>query len=133
MVVIGGLPVALRQPDDRGAAAAALIDAFSPTALFFAGVVVATGVFSAWLHVGEVTALWTTGYGRTLLLKVGVLSLVFATGAYNWLRVKPTLGSPAAAGRLRRSATVELAIAVLVLAVTAVLVATPLPTEAMTP
>lgn len=132
-VVIGGLPVALRQPDDRGAAAAALIEAFSPTALFFAGLVVATGVFSAWLHVGEVTALWTTGYGRTLLVKVGVLSLVFGTGAYNWLRVKPTLGSPAAAGRLRRSATVELAIAVLVLAVTAVLVATPLPTEAMTP
>lgn len=133
VVVIGGLPVALRQPDDRGAAAAALIEAFSPTALFFAGVVVATGVFSAWLHVGEVTALWTTGYGRTLLVKVGVLSLVFGTGAYNWLRVKPSLGSPAAAGRLRRSATVELAIAVLVLAVTAVLVATPLPTEAMTP
>lgn len=136
LVVAVGLPVALRPPDRQiapGAAAAALIHAFSPTALFFAGVVVATGVVSAWLHVGAVSALWTSAYGRTLLLKLGVLSLVFGTGAYNWLRVKPALGDTAAAGRLRRSALLELAIAALVLAVTAVLVATPLPTETPIP
>ncbi len=133
VVITAGLPVALRQPTGRGAAAAALINAFSPTALFFAGVVVATGVFSAWLHVGAVSALWTTGYGRTLLLKLGVLSAVFGTGAYNWLKVKPTLGDPAAAGRLRRSAAVELTVAVVVLAVTAVLVATPLPADTVNP
>lgn len=133
VVITAGLPVALRQPTGGGAAAAALINAFSPTALFFAGVVVATGVFSAWLHVGAVSALWTTGYGRTLLLKLGVLSIVFGTGAYNWLKVKPTLGDPAAAGRLRRSAAVELTVAVVVLAVTAVLVATPLPADTVNP
>lgn len=129
-VVVAGIPVALRQPTERGAATAALINAFSPTALFFAGVVVATGLFSAWLHVGEVSALWTTGYGRTLLLKLGVASLVFGTGAYNWLKVRPALGREEAAGRLRRSAALELAIGLVVLVVTAVLVATPLPTDA---
>ena len=133
VVVTAGLPVALRQADGRGAAAAALINAFSPTALFFAGLVVATGVVSSWLHTGEVSALWTTGYGRTLLLKLGVLSMVFGTGAYNWLKVRPALGNPAAAGRLRRSAAFELAVALVVLAVTAVLVATPLPADAPNP
>lgn len=133
VVVAAGLPVALRQDRDGGAAAAALIHAFSPTALFFAGMVVATGVLSAWLHVGTLPALWTTGYGRTLLIKLGVFSLVLGTGAYNWLRVKPALGDRAAARRLRRSATIELGIALLVLAVTAVLVATPLPGETSIP
>lgn len=127
VVTTAALPVALRQPTGRASAAAALINAFSPTALFFAGVVVATGVFSAWLHLGEITALWTTDYGRTLLLKLGVAALVFGTGAYNWLKVKPRLAREPQAGRLRRSATVELTIALAVLAVTAVLVATPLP------
>ena len=133
VVVIAGLPVALRQPTGGGSVAAALINAYSPTALFFAGIVVATGVFSAWLHVGAMSSLWTTSYGRTLLLKLAVLSIVFGTGAYNWLKVRPALGSPAAAGRLRRSATVELIVAMVVLAITAVLVATPLPAHTLIP
>lgn len=133
VVTAAAIPVALRQPSGRAAAAAALINAFSPTALFFAGMVVATGVFSAWLHLGTVPALWTTAYGRTLLLKLGVAALVFGTGAYNWLKVKPALEHEHTAGRLRRSAIVELIIALAVLAVTAVLVATPLPTPPAAP
>lgn len=127
-VLLVGIPVALKlAPLERGPAVAALVNAFSPTALFFAGAVAATGVFAAWLHLGEVPALWESAYGRTLLLKLGVLSVVFGTGAYNWLKVKPTLGDEAAAGRLRRSAIVELAVGAVVLAVTAVLVATATP------
>lgn len=127
-VVLVGIPVALRlAPGERGAAVAALVNAFSPTALFFAGAVAATGVFAAWLHLGAVPELWQSTYGRTLLLKLGVLSVVFGTGAYNWLKVKPALGDEAAAGRLRRSAVVELAVGAVVLAVTAVLVATATP------
>lgn len=133
IVVMAGLPVALRQTEGRGAAVAALINAFSPTALFFAGMVVATGILSAWLHLGAMDALWTSTYGRTLLLKVAVLSVLFGTGAYNWLKVRPALGDIAAAGRLRRSATIELVVGLLVLAVTAVLVATPPPTETLNP
>lgn len=128
LVVVVGIPVALRRPDsDRGETVAALINAFSPTALFFAGTVVATGVFAAWLQLGTVPALWQSTYGRTLLVKLAVLSVVFGTGAYNWLKVKPALGTESAAGRLRRSATLELAVGVVVLAVTAVLVATATP------
>ncbi len=126
MVLAAGLPAALSLPEgERGAMVAELFNAFSPTALMFAGVVAATGVFAAWVHVGTIPALWQTGYGRTLLLKLGLLSGVALTGAYNWLRVKPTLEQIEAADRIRRTAAVEIVIGILVLLVTAILVATP--------
>ena len=64
-------------------------------------------------------------YGRVLLAKLAVLSLVVGTGAYNWLRVKPGLGSVQAAHRVRRLASTEVRIGVIVVIITAVLVATP--------
>lgn len=133
-VVAAGVPAALRaQEGERGRTLAALVNAFSPTALLFAGVVVLTGVVSAWLHLGALADLWETAYGRTLLLKLAVLPVVFGTGAYNWLRVRPALGRGEAAGKLRRSAAVELAAGVVVLAVTAALVATPPPADTAPP
>ncbi|MDP9349467.1 MAG: CopD family protein [Gemmatimonadota bacterium] len=132
-VVVVGIPVALRLGEARGAAVAALVRAFSPTALVFAGAVFATGVFAAWIHLGSVPALWTTAYGRTLLLKLAVLSVVFGTGAYNFRFVLPRLGDDIGTKRLRRSASLELAAGVIVLVVTAILVATatPAPTTGM--
>ena len=125
-VVAIGVPAALRlEQAERGPSVAALVNAFSPTALLFAGVTAGTGLVAAWMHLGSVPALWETPYGRTLLIKLAVLSIVAGTGAYNWRRVRPALGDVAGAGRVRRSATAELAVAALVLAVTAVLVATP--------
>jgi putative copper export protein/methionine-rich copper-binding protein CopC len=128
VVIAAGVPVALRLGEGRrGRAVAALIESFSPAAMLFAGLVAATGVFASWLHLTGLSDLWTTPYGRTLLLKLALLLAVFGTGAYNWLRVKPSLGGESAARHLRRSATVELLVGLLVLAVTAVLVATPPP------
>lgn len=127
LVVVGaGLPAAMRLDErERGPAAADFVHAFSPTALVFAGLTAATGVVAAWLHVGAVPALWQTTYGKTLLLKLAVLSVVAGTGAYNWLRVRPALGDVEGARRIRRSATVELIVGAVVLVITAVLVATP--------
>ncbi|MDQ3428234.1 MAG: CopD family protein, partial [Gemmatimonadota bacterium] len=108
LVVVVGLPVVLRlEPSQRGPAAADLINAFSPVALSAAGLLVLTGLLAAWMHAGTLPALWQTGYGRTLLLKVGVLTVVVGTGAYNWRRVRPALGDEAGARRIRKSATVE--------------------------
>jgi copper transport protein len=130
LVLVAGIPVAMRlEQRERGAVVARLVNAFSPTALIFAGVVVVTGLFAGWLHIGFSAALWESAYGRTLLIKLGILSVVIATGAYNWLRVRPALGDDLGARRIRRSATVEVGVAVLVLIATAVLVATPPPTE----
>jgi putative copper export protein/methionine-rich copper-binding protein CopC len=130
VLVIVGIPAAMGlAKEGRGPAVAGLVRAYSPTALLFAGVIVATGIFATWLHVGSWPALWQSGYGRTLLLKLAFLTAVFSIGAYNWRRLKPTLGGEAATGKLRRSATVELALGALVLAVTATLVATSPPVD----
>lgn len=126
LVLAAGIPATAHgAPERRGAAVAALVHAFSPLALGFAGILVATGGYAAWLHVGSLDALVGTDYGRTLLVKLGVLAVVFGAGAYNFLRVKPTLEGPGDTVRLRRSSIFELTVAVVVLAVTAVLVATP--------
>ena len=131
VVVAAGLPAASRaEPFERGPLVAELVNAFSPAALVFAGLAATTGAFTAWLHLETLPALWQSRYGRTLLLKLGVLTGVAATGFYNWRRVRPALGDDIGAARLRRSSRVELLIAVLVIAVTAVLVATPPPSEA---
>ena len=130
VVLLAGIPASMQMAkQERSPAIAALFNSFSPTALLFAGLAAATGVFAAWLHLATVSALWQTVYGRTLLLKLGVLSLLAGTGAYNWLRVKPTLGSEEAAQRIRRSATVEIVVGAVVLLITAALVATPTPMD----
>ena len=125
MLLVAGIPAALRlREEERGPMVAALVNAYSPTALTFAVLIGVTGTFAAWLHVGTVPALWQTTYGRTLLVKLAILSIVAMTGAYNWLKVKPTLGMIAGAHRIKRSATVEVLVGLAVLLVTAVLVAT---------
>lgn len=125
ILVSVGVPKALALPEDqRGPAIAHLVNAFSPAALLFAGLVGLTGLFAAWIHLGSFGALWQTPYGRTLIVKLAVLSAVAGTGAYNWLRVRPALGDVEGGRRITRSARVELAFGVMVLLVTAVLVGT---------
>jgi copper transport protein len=130
-VLVVGIPVAMRLGGAaRAEIVARLVNAFSPTALAFAGLVTLTGAFAAWLHVGLSSALWTSDYGRTLLIKLAILSLVAVTGAYNWRRVRPALGDDLGTRRMQRTAAMELGVGVLVVIVTAVLVATPPPMEA---
>jgi copper transport protein len=133
LVVLGiGIPAALRiEERHRGPAIAEVVNTFSVTALIFAGLVVVTGVVGAWIHLGSVPALWQTDYGRVLLIKLAILSLVLMLGSYNFLRIRPRLGDAAAVRRLRHSSTFELGVGVLVLLVTAVLVALPTPRSEM--
>lgn len=127
------IPAAMRIDGDGAGDAhariAGLMSAFSPTALVFAALLMLTGLFTAWGNLGSVAALWQSAYGRTLVLKIALLSVVAGTGAYNWRRVLPSLGRPAASSALRRSSLIEIAAGLLVLVVTAVLVATPMPGE----
>ena len=127
VLVLVGLPAAMRRGDtERGAAAAALVHAFSPFALACAAVVAVTGVAAAWVHLASPSALWTTDYGRMLIRKLALLSLVVAIGAWNWRRVRPTLGDDTGTDRIRRSSIAELTVGALVLGATAFLVATPI-------
>jgi putative copper export protein len=132
IVLLAGLTAARRQtPEVSGPFVRSLINAFSPVALASAGIAAVTGVFATWLHVGTIPNLWGTRYGITLLVKLAILAVIALTGFYNWRFVQPRLGTDEATIRLERSARVEVAVAVLVLLVTAVLVASPTSMDAM--
>ena len=115
--------------EERHGHVAGLVRAFSPTALGFVGLLGVTGAIAAWRNIGSVEGLWRESYGQVLLVKLALLSVAAGTGAYNWRRVLPILGSDTATARLRKSSTLELTAALVVLVVTAVLVATPMPSE----
>ena len=78
---------------------------------------------------GTIDALWTSDYGKTLIVKLSLVAVVFLLGGYNNWRVKPTLGTQDAGRRMKRSATFEISVAAIVLVVTAVLVHLPAPAE----
>jgi putative copper resistance protein D len=86
-------------------------------------------VTTAYLHIRSYTAVFTSIYGQTLLVKLVVVAGVFYLGAYNNRRLKPQLGSEEATLRHHRTATYEIALAAIVLIVTAVLVNLPAPAE----
>lgn len=116
-----------------GPLVAAMVRAFHPVALTCAGIVVATGLISAWLRLSTLASLWESTYGRVLLIKLAFVAIVVVLGALNWRRVLPMLGDERGARRITRTASVELTIAALVLAVTAVLVSTSPPDRAIAP
>jgi putative copper export protein len=132
VLVVAGLSTMLSQElaeADRGPLVAVLVGRFSTIALWAAGVLILTGVTTATLHLGSVSALWTSIYGKTLIAKLCVVACVISLGAYNNRRLKPTLGTADAGARLRRSASFEIALAAVVLGITAVLVKLPAPAE----
>ena len=104
---------------------ARLIANFSPMALASAFVLVATGTAEALWLVGSFSALRETVYGQRLLLKLGIFLVLLGIGTYNWRVLRPLLGGRGASRRLRRASFIELTVAVLILGVTASLVALP--------
>jgi len=116
--------------DRRRAVAADMVNRFSPMALSMGGVVVTFGVITAWLHLPTLASLWETPYGKTLIIKLLFVATVFGLGAFNWRRQRPTLGRESAAISIRRSATLELSVAGVVLIITSILVSLPSPKRA---
>jgi copper transport protein len=106
---------------------ALLVRKFSPLALLAASAAALTGTVSALEHIGPLTDLWNTPYGRALSVKLGCVFLVALMGFYNWRWVRPGLGTKEATVHLRRSALGEVTFALMVLLVTSVLIALPTP------
>jgi copper transport protein len=104
---------------------------FSNLALISVGVIVATGIFQAWLEIGSWGGLVQTAYGLGVTAKILLLLGMLALAAFNLLLVRPGLarqaatGSSAAASTLARrfsaAVRIELALGVVVLAVAAIL------------
>jgi putative copper export protein len=88
--------------------------------------VVVSGSYSAWLQVRQLSAMWTTAYGRILGAKLLVALILAACGAINRYRVLPALVSglavSTAASRFRTYVGLEALLAVVVFACTAVLI-----------
>ena len=130
VMLVAGISVVLRNDvarDQRGAIVSDMVYSFSPLALTAAAVLVVFGVIIAWEHLHVLSNLWSSAYGIALIVKLCFVAAVFALGAWNWRRQKPTLGTEPAALALRRSATSEVVVAALVLAATAVLLSIPAP------
>jgi putative copper export protein/methionine-rich copper-binding protein CopC len=126
-VLAVGIPAAMTVGPDASGAVVSMVRAFSPIALAGAAAVGITGLVNGLFQVDAVPELWTTLYGRALLVKLALLASVAALGFYNWRVVLPALDGEAGAQRLRRSARLELGMGLVVLLVTAVLVALPTP------
>jgi putative copper export protein len=111
---------------------AAVVRAFSVYARVGVALVVASGVTAALVYTGgAIGMIPRSTWGRLLLIKLACMLGVLAVGWYNWRIVTPALEAHEATGsrRLRRAIRVELALGLLMLAITTVLVASPLPGE----
>ena len=133
--------VEVDSPDRLLSSTATVLDRFSTAAALSVVALLVSGVAMTWIQSGgDLTALWSTTYGRLVMAKVGVVAVVLALAAHNRYRLVPHLmtledggdtavardGSDrrAAAGwpRLRSNVLAEIALILAALAITAVLV-----------
>jgi copper transport protein len=120
---IGALPPllsAMRQPP---VTAYATVRRFSRLALVGVAILIGSGLIMAIIQLGHWHALFGTSYGRLLLLKLAVVAGLIGLAAWNKLRITPEILRDPARGlsRLSGSIQVELVLALVILAVTAVL------------
>lgn len=95
VVLVIGFGPTLRAltPSGRRAVLAQAIRRFSLLALTAWGILGVTGLYSAWLQVGNWTGLRTTAYGQALTIKLLLLLPLLALGAFNLLIVTNRLRS----------------------------------------
>jgi copper transport protein len=141
-VWLGGLVYLLvavlprREPDELRR----VLPVFSRVALCAIGVLAVTGTYQAWLGIGVVDAITTTRYGQYVLIKVALFAGLLALGNLSRVAVQrhyvrpvayamtddlPAIEDEVDLGPVRRSVLAEAVIAVVILGVTAVLVAEP--------
>jgi copper transport protein len=141
-VWLGGLVYLLvavlprREPDELRR----VLPVFSRVAFCAICVLAVTGTYQAWLGIGAVDAITTTRYGQYVLIKVALFAGLLALGNLSRVAVQrryvrpvayamtddlPAIEDEADIGPVRRSVLAEAVIAVVVLGVTAVLVAEP--------
>ena len=132
MSLVYVLPIAVHGSQATGdRVMARAVARFSNLALIAVGVIIATGIFQAWLEVGAWDGFVSTAYGLSVTAKVALLALILVLAAFNLLVARPRLarmaasGSAAAASGLARRFTVsvraEVALGIVVLVVAAIL------------
>jgi copper transport protein len=134
-MLLVALPIAVRtlRRQERAPLVAAVVSRFSQLAMVAVGLLLLTGIVQSIVLVNSFEAVVETAYGRLVLAKIALFLGLIALGAYNQRRLLPRLRLVAGAGDeperaaalLRRSVAYEVGLAVIVLGVTSVLVATP--------
>jgi copper transport protein len=98
-------------------AAPSLFRQFSILALSGAAVLLVAGLVASALYVETLSSLWTTGYGRALMLKLVLVAGIGACGFVNWRR----FGEPGDQSAIPPTVPLEVALACAVALATSVL------------
>lgn len=119
--------------DKRVAIYAEAIPRISTIAIVSVVLLALTGFYAAWLQVGNLTSLFDTSYGHTLIVKLLTLVPLLLLGAVNLLVIGPRIrqGRPVAR-HFKVLVTGEVALGIAILAVTAVLTGLPTSREVTT-
>jgi putative copper export protein len=126
------MAIALRGPDPVPAGSSAspvpisgrrrkMLSQFAPVAFGGSTLLLLTGVTAAWWYLGSLSNLWTTGYGRLLMLKLFLVANAAACGFVNWQALRRPLAVTASSSTRRLLVGLEVALAASVVIVTAVL------------
>ena len=106
---------------------AAMVVRFSSMASVSLAAVIVAGLVMAWMVLDSPGDLFGTEWGRVLMAKTAVVAVAAGMGAYNHFRLRPALeqrpDDPELARELRVSLSIESALLVTVVALSAVLVA----------
>ena len=134
LVLWRSLPVARRV-----AGLIVCVPRFSNVAFVSVNLLIASGVAAAVVHLPTLASLWQTSYGKTILVKVALLSCAMLLAAVNLLRTKPRLaaseprpelGTPTSL-LLRRLVATEVVIVAAAIFAAALLSSLPPPSKAL--
>lgn len=120
--ILGPLHALSRRPEHL-TSAATLGHRFGRAASVIVPALILAGGLMAWMLLGDLWALATTGYGQALLIKLLLVGSVLTLAAANKLRFVPAMqaGDDKAARHLARSIEIETVVILVVMAATATL------------
>jgi copper transport protein len=85
-------------PDHRVAALSVVVPRFSALALGSVALLLVTGTIATIDHMPALDALWDTGYGVAILVKIAILVAAMALASGNLLRARPRMVAAGASG-----------------------------------
>ena len=121
---LGGMwLIRMLAPEPRTRFTSTLIPHFTVLAMSSVGALTLTGIYASILRIGALDALWSTPYGKALLLKLFIAAPMLAMGAINFLFTTPSMrraaarpgGSPGLVTRFRRLLASEAALGCVIL------------------
>jgi copper transport protein len=128
-VVMCGLPATAKLGGTaQPSAGRKLVRAYHNAAVQCVTLVILSAIGASWLRLNTFSDLWTTPYGSMLFRKIIFVLFALGFGLYHWRSVVTPEWDDDTRFRFQRSASGELLVGAVILAFTALLVATALPT-----